>query len=55
MAPPPTSVFGYPDMAPPSYAAAGESETNIGDGDDKHTRGNLSYMPVYTYAQPLIE
>ena len=53
MAPPPANVFGYPDMAPPSYAAVvGESEINIGDDNDQHTYGNLRYMPVYTFAQP---
>ncbi|XP_057295499.1 arrestin domain-containing protein 2-like [Hydractinia symbiolongicarpus] len=51
--PPPSSVFGYPDMAPPSYAAAvGISESSIADDDDVHTMGNLRYMPVYTFAQP---
>ena len=51
--PPPPNLLGYPDMAPPSYAAAvGEKETNIADDNDQHTFGNLSYVPVYTYAQP---
>ena len=51
--PPPPNLLGYPDMAPPSYAAAvGEKETNIADDNDQHTFGNLKYVPVYTYAQP---
>ena len=51
--PPPPNLLGYPDMAPPSYAAAvGEKETNIADNNDQHTFGNLKYVPVYTYAQP---
>ena len=46
-------MFGYSDMAPPSYAAAvGEQPTNIAGDDDAHTQGNLSYLPVYTFAQP---
>ena len=46
-------VFGYPDMAPPSYASVANGEqVNIADENDQHTRGNLSYMPVYTFAQP---
>ena len=45
--------FGYPDMAPPSYASAvGEQPINIADDDDKYTQGNLTYIPVYTFAQP---
>ena len=53
MAPPPPSLLGYPDMAPPSYASVyGDNATNIADGDDKHTYGNMTYMPVYTFAQP---
>ena len=40
-------------MPPPSYASVtGEQAVNIADDNDKHTRGNLSYMPVYTFAQP---
>jgi len=43
----------FTDMPPPSYASAtGEQAVNIADDNDKHTRGNLSYMPVYTFAQP---
>jgi len=52
--PPPPQLIGYPDIAPPSYAAAvGDQATNIGDDEDKHTFGEMSYLPVYTYAQPL--
>jgi len=51
--PPPPQLLGYPDMAPPSYAAAiGDQATNIRDDEDKHTFGEMSYLPVYTYAQP---
>lgn len=50
-APPPANILGYPDMAPPSYAAvAGEAAVNI--ADDQHTGGQLTYTPVYTFAQP---
>ena len=51
--PPPPNLLGYPDMAPPSYAAAfGEKETKIADDNDQHTFGNLYYVPVSTYATP---
>lgn len=51
--PPPPNLLGYPDMAPPSYAAAvGEKDASIADDDDQHTFGNLNYRPVYTFAQP---
>ena len=53
MPPPPSNLLGYPDMAPPSYAAAvGDHQTNIADDDDKELHGNSSYLPVYTFAQP---
>merc|ERR1719427_1505102 len=46
-------MFGYPDMAPPSYSAVvGQKGVNIAGEDDKHTYGDMSYHPVYTFAQP---
>ena len=48
---PPSNIFT--DMAPPSYASVtGVQPINIGDENDQHTKGNLSYIPVYTFAQP---
>ena len=48
---PPSNIFT--DMAPPSYASVvGEQPISIGDENDQHTKGNLSYLPVYTFAQP---
>merc|ERR1712226_1133194 len=47
------SVFGYPDMPPPSYSAAvGQTGVHIGNDKDKYTHGVLQYNPVYTFAQP---
>ena len=51
--PPPPNLLGYPDMVPPSYApAVKQNKASIADDNDQHTFGNLSYVPVYTYAQP---
>ena len=48
---PPSNIFT--DMAPPSYASVlNGQQVNIGDENDQHTKGNLNYMPVYTFAQP---
>ena len=48
---PPSNIFT--DMAPPSYASVtGVQPISIGDENDQHTKGNLSYIPVYTFAQP---
>lgn len=53
-APPiPSAMLGYPDMIPPSYSAAvGSNLVNIHGKKDEHTHGDLSYNPVYTFAQP---
>ena len=49
---PPPSVFGYPDMPPPSYAAAvGGLPVDVCDTNAKSNFGDQSYMPMYTYAQ----
>ena len=48
---PPSNIFTA--MARPSYASVtGMQPISIGDENDKHTKGNLSYIPVYTFAQP---
>jgi len=48
---PPSNIFT--DMAPPSYASvSGVQPISIGDESDHYTKGNLSYIPVYTFAQP---
>ena len=53
IAPPPPTLFGYPDIPPPSYAAAiGDQDVHVGDGDDKVEWGNQRYIPFYTYATP---
>ena len=49
---PPPSAFGYPDMPPPSYAAAvGGLPVDVRDTNAKSNFGDQSYMPMYTYAQ----
>ncbi|XP_046852132.1 arrestin domain-containing protein 3-like isoform X2 [Xenia sp. Carnegie-2017] len=51
--PPPSSILGYPDMPPPSYAfAVGGVAVDVGDTNSKSNFGDQSYMPMYTYAQP---
>jgi len=47
-------VFGYPNMAPPSYAAVMGAEA-VQAKEDKHTFGDLSYLPKYTFTQPFQE
>ncbi|CAL1533646.1 unnamed protein product [Lymnaea stagnalis] len=45
--PPPSSL---PNLAPPSYNECITGRYNmLEEGDDKHTRGNMEYAPVYTY------
>ncbi|XP_065656482.1 arrestin domain-containing protein 3 [Hydra vulgaris] len=49
---PNVGFMGYPEITPPSYAAAaGATQTNIGNGGDKYTFGNMNYVPVYTFNQ----
>lgn len=51
--PPPPNVFGYPDMPPPSYSSVvGDEAVNIKKEKNSHTKGDLMYQPIYTFAQP---
>lgn len=51
--PPSPSIFGYPDMAPPSYSSVvGEDCVSIRGEHDEYTYGELQYNPVYTFAKP---
>lgn len=53
MPPAPSDMFGYPDMAPPAYAAAvGAKRVNVHQDDNSELIGNAMYVPVYTFASP---
>ncbi|XP_066930482.1 arrestin domain-containing protein 3-like [Clytia hemisphaerica] len=53
MPPAPSNMLGYPDMAPPAYAAAvGSSRVNVHQDDNSELMGNSMYIPVYTFAAP---
>ena len=52
MPPAPSHLLGYPDMAPPSYAAVvGSQRVNFHSGDKSELHGNSTFVPVYTFAR----
>ncbi|XP_047138082.1 arrestin domain-containing protein 3 [Hydra vulgaris] len=46
----PGGFMGYPQMSQPLYVPmVGATATNIIDGNDTHSFGNLNYIPVYAF------